>query len=57
MVADKTFEKRRKIREATPWTLGLRDIFSPNINKISNIAKVFQKCFETRAEILAQQLE
>ena len=33
------------------------DIFSPNINKISNIAKVFQKCFETRAEILAQQLE
>ena len=30
------------------------DIFSSDINKISKISKIFQKCFETREEFLAQ---
>ena len=33
------------------------DIFSPNTNKISSITNILHRCFETRREILAQQLE
>ena len=31
------------------------DVFSRDINKLSKIAKLFQKCFEIREEILQEQ--
>ena len=33
------------------------DIFSPNLTKLEKIANIFQKCFESREELLEQQTD